>query len=327
MGMAAHLGVDDSGSPLMEAACRAWARWCDADPELAVVNGLAELPEWTRHATEPAKGAVLARLAALTAHDADAVTALVWLLIPGATRVADCLRDLHPDIDGLVAGQLWLEAARAHESSGRRVTAEILRRTRREVSAELGVGDLATRRDRVWAEAVCVADSAQLACAGDDYESLDDLFDQVERLEVDAMEAHAINAFDAWLLDRLASVAARLEVPGHRGRMGLTTPAVVDELGRIVHLSPRAIRRRATTALDRLAEYVKVRDDPEQVRGLARTAPDLPGDAGRGDAVGAHGRVRRTLLQSSRPAAGRVGARRVSGASTLRHWVTIRCTR
>ena len=270
---------------------------------------------------------MLGVLAEMTAHDPEAITALLWALLPGAEALARRLGDLPGDSEGLVAGQLWIEVSQAHLLRTRSVAGAILACTRREVSAELGVGDLAARRDRVWAEAVCVADAAQLECAGDEYESQDELVGQVEGLEVDAMEAHAINAFDAWLLDRLASVAARLEVPGHRGRMGLTTPAVVEELGRMVHLSPRAIRRRATTALERLAEYVKVRDDPRQVRCLARTAPHVPGDAGRGDAFGDHRRVRRALLQSPRPAAGRVGARRVSGTSTLRHWVANRRTR
>lgn len=81
---------------------------------------------------------------------------------------------------------------------------------------------------------------------------------------IDGMEANAINAFDAWLLCTLARLAAQLDAPGHRGRMGLTTPAVVDRLSDTVHLSPRAIRRRATTALDRLAEYVEVRESPKR---------------------------------------------------------------
>ncbi|MDQ6642005.1 MAG: hypothetical protein M3Y66_05855 [Actinomycetota bacterium] len=263
MGLAAHLGVDDLRSPLMEEASQAWARWCDADPELGVVQELVELPEWTRHATKPAKGAVLAKLAALTGYDADAVSALVWLLVPGATRIADDLRDLHPDIDGLVAGQLWLKAARARELGGRRVAAEILRRTRREVGAELGVGDLAKRRDRVWVKALRVGDD-ELGAAVGDHEFQDDVSEDLTELMMEAMDANAIHVFDAILLGDLAHVATELDAGAHRGRMGLTTPAVVDELAGRVHLSARAIRRRASTALDRLTEYVTVRENPER---------------------------------------------------------------
>jgi hypothetical protein len=163
-----------------------------------------------------------------------------------------------------VAGQLWIEVSGAHRLRPRRVAATILARTRREVAAELGVGDLATRRDRVWAEAVRIETDEHLPVVADGHESLDDLFDQITDLMIDAMDANAIHVFDAWLLCTLAQLAARLGAPGHRGRMGLTTPAVVGELSDIVHLSPRAVRRRATAALERLAVYVEVRRSPER---------------------------------------------------------------
>ena len=83
MGVAALLGVEHLGTPLMKAACRAWPRWSDADPGLAVVDELAELPEWMRHVARHEGNDVLARLAALTASDTNAVAVLAWLLIPG----------------------------------------------------------------------------------------------------------------------------------------------------------------------------------------------------------------------------------------------------
>lgn len=114
MGLAMHLGVDDLESPRMRAARGSWTRWCADDPALAVVDTLTELSEWTRHARGAEKETVLASLAGLTAYDCDAAVALAWLLLPGATRVAAELSDLHPDIDGLVAGQLWIEVSGAH---------------------------------------------------------------------------------------------------------------------------------------------------------------------------------------------------------------------
>lgn len=258
MGLATNLGVDDDRSPLMVAAHRIWTRWCAADPELAVVEDLGDLPAWTRRATASTKGAVLSKLAALTASDEEAVTVLVWLLIPGATRIADNLRDLHPDIDGMVAGQLWIEAARAHELDAGKVAGKILGRTRREVGADLGVGDLARRHDRVWAEATRVEYDNTIGFAP---ESQDDAFWDLTGLMIEAMDVNAIHIFDAVLLGDLARVAAELNVGARRGRMGLTTPAVVDVVAECVHLSSRAIRRRASAALDRLAEYVSVRDD------------------------------------------------------------------
>src|SRR5689334_9459181 len=115
MDLAKCLGVGDLDSPLMLAARAAWRRWCAEDPALGVVVELEELRDWTRQASRAAKDAVLARLAALTATEAEAVTTLAWLLVPGAARIAIELRDLHPDIDAMVAGQLWIEASRAHE--------------------------------------------------------------------------------------------------------------------------------------------------------------------------------------------------------------------
>lgn len=276
MSVADRCGLQDPDGVQMRAARAAWVRWSAEWPEFRVVEDLADIHVWTRSVSAREANDVLGVLAAMTGHDPEAITALVWALLPGAEALARRLGDLSGDSDGLVAGQLWIEVSRAHLLRTRSVAGAILARARREVSAELGVGDLATRRDRVWAEAVCVADATQVVPAVDGYESQDELVGEVERLEVDAMEAHAINAFDAWLLDRLASVAARLEAPGHRGRMGLTTPAVVDELARIVHLSPRAIRRRATTALDRLAEYVKVRDDSDKFAVWRAQHPSCP---------------------------------------------------
>jgi hypothetical protein len=229
-----------------------------------VVEALAELPEWTRHASPTEKDAVIVRLAGLTAYDGDAVTALAWLLLPGATRIAAELSDLHPDIEGLVAGQLWVEVSEAHRLAPRRVAGTVLARTRREVAAELGVGDLAKRRDRVWAETVRVENDEDQVVVTDEHESLDELFEQITDLMIDAMDANAIHVFDAWLIGDLATRAAALGVPGHRGRSGLTAPVVIEQLADAVHLSARAIRRRASAALDRLAEYVAVRDNPER---------------------------------------------------------------
>lgn len=264
MGVAEQLGLGDLGSPLIDAARVAWRQWCIADASLAVVAELDELPEWTRQAAADETDVVLGHLAALTAYESNAVTALSWLLIPGATKIANQLRDLHPDIDCLVASQLWVEVSDAHRLTTRRVAGAILARTRREAAADLDVGDLAKRRDRVWAEAVRTKSTDDWTIAADGYESQDELFGQVSQLMMDAMDANAIHVFDAWLIGTLPRLAAHQDVAGHRGRMGLTAPAVIAEVADTVHLSTRAIRRRATTALDRLADYVEARKSPER---------------------------------------------------------------
>jgi hypothetical protein len=238
----------------------AWRRWCASDLTLGVVGELDDLPEWTRHAPGAAKDDVLARLAALTATEQDAVTALAWLLVPGATSIAVKLRDLHPDIGGVVAGQLWLEASRAHELTGSGVARAILRRTRSEVMAELGVGDAAERRDRAWAHA-SPADGSLEDLTAPDPEPFAD-YTLLELLKAALIDG-AVVPFDLDLLWQLAQAADRLGAPVHRGRMGLTSTAVIQAFSEQMHLNARSVRRRAGEVLDRLQAYASVRDDAE----------------------------------------------------------------
>ncbi|HEY9564254.1 MAG TPA: hypothetical protein VIR30_10840, partial [Nocardioides sp.] len=58
-----------------------------------------------------------------------------------------------------------------------------------------------------------------------------------------------------------AAEADRQDVPAHRGRLGLTAPAVVEAVAAEANLAPRSLRKRAARALDRLMEYVDARDD------------------------------------------------------------------
>jgi hypothetical protein len=259
--VADRLGLQDLEGVLMGDARVAWRRWCAEDFALGVVGELDDLPEWTRHAPLAAKDDVLARIAALTAAEQDAVTVLAWLLVPGATRIAAELADLHPDIDSLVAGQLWIEISRAYELVGcRGVARAILRRTRSAVMGELGVGDAGDRRDRAWAHAV--PDEQELTTlTTEESEPVAD-YTLLELLKAAYVDRVAIG-FDLRLLWDLAQVADRLGAPAHRGRMGLTTPAVVEAFAAERHLNARSVRRRACEVLDRLQEYVSVRDDAE----------------------------------------------------------------
>lgn len=262
MSVAESFGLATS-SPLMEIAREAWRRWRRADPAIAVVTELDDLPHWTLTATAAEKRDLFARLAALTSTDHDAATVLAWLLLPGASDLAAALGDLAEDIDALVAGQLWIECAEAHRLNPAVVKPEILRRTRRAVCAELGVGEGARRQDRVWASALSVDFIENVITDVFVPEMEEDGFALVTELAIDAMDAGVVTVFDAWLVEHLARVASWHGAAGGRGRMGLTTPAVVDEVAELVRLSSRALRRRATTIVDRLAEYARVRDDPD----------------------------------------------------------------
>ena len=61
----------------------------------------------------------------------------------------------------------------------------------------------------------------------------------------------------------------------------MTTPAVIEELADIVHLSPRALRRRAATAIDRFAEYLEAARSRERFavwRAQHTSCPVTPGE-------------------------------------------------
>lgn len=273
MGLAKYLDIDDLTSPPMVAAREAWRAWCRADVDLDVVGDLRDLPGWTRQAGVIQVDAVLSKLAARTAHDSAAVTTLVWLLLPGATRTANEFRAHHTDIDRLVAGQLWLEASRAHELDTGKVAATILGRTRRGVCAELGLGDAGRRRDRAWANVVGDERLGEWLVA---LERESDPQHELLELLRSAWLDKAIVAFDMLLLWDLAGAAHRLEAPAHRGRMGLTAPAVVEEVARDLELASRTLRRRASTALDRLREYAAARDDTALLVAWKRNHPVMP---------------------------------------------------
>ena len=254
MSVADQFGLDDSESPPLIAARVAWMRWCADDADLAVVDDLLKLPAWTRQATAPARDGVIAGLAKLAVDDYDAATALVWLLIPGATRLANSLRDLSPDIDELVAGQLWLEA-RSHGGRGHAIAATILRNTRRAVMAEHGCGDAGRRRDRVWAETTLTEyldEQATPVASDGEPDAMWQLRYLVELMIRDGVLTFA----EANLLASAASDANLLDLP-LRGRAGITSPAAFGLLMMLRPAKSRTIRRRLVDLIGRIGEYAR----------------------------------------------------------------------
>ena len=194
----------------------------------------------------------------MTDRDPNAITALVWALLPGAEKVSRRLRDLSDDIDCLVASQLWMEAAAAHRLTTSNIAGAIIGQTQREVLADLGVGDRAARRDRAMAQAMGEPDLLDdLVCI----EPEDDPGPALAEIFQTGHDEGAVNGLDYWLLWALAAEADRQNVPAHRGRMGLTAPAVVEAVAAEANLAPRSLRKRAARALDRLTAYVDARDD------------------------------------------------------------------
>lgn len=258
------LGLDEIDGPAMVAAAGAWQRWCLQDPELAVVDDLPDLPGWTRRAPIATKDVLLVRLHRLAQDDAEAATVLAWLLLPGATRLADTLRDLSPDIDALTAGELWLQVR--SRPACRCVAATILRSVRRSLLAELGHAEAAQRRDRTWSNTtLCDSPEDLDLLAGAPELNADAVF-ETSLLIQSALLGGLLSLSDASFLQELAAAAEERSAPGRRGRAGLTTPAVVEYVAHYRPQSVRSLRRRASTLMDRLGRYAKDERLVEELR-------------------------------------------------------------
>lgn len=278
MSVADRFGLDDPDSPLLVEAAEGWRRWCALDPQLAVVDELRDLRAWTKRASREDKDRVFAALAVLTEQDRSAVAALAWLLIPGASRLAQSLGDLSPDIDDIVAGELWIQASRAHQLGTRGLAQAIVYETRRAVLRGLDVG---AHADKTWSQTRILddLDAGALGASthlGVEDQVVDPVADEVTDPVVDpAAEAvgflkaagrdRALGWWEVWLVHQLAIAADEIGAPLHRGRFGLTTPAAVAMVARLCGKSERTVRRRACQALDALAEYAAVQVDETQL--------------------------------------------------------------
>ena len=273
MSVAKCLGLADIDGPAMVAACVAWQRWCHQDPELAVVDDLLELPDWTRRASTATKDDLLVRLHRLAEDDAEAAVVLAWLLLPGATRLADSLRDLSPDIDALTAGELWLQIR--NRPAERCVAATILRAVRRSLLAGLGHAEAARRHDRVWANTTLCDNAEDLdLLAGLPELNADAVFES-SHLVQHALLGGVLSLAEASLLQQLAEAADEQCAPARRGRAGLTSPTVVEYVIRYGGVSARSVRRRASVLMERLGRYAKDERLIEDLRAFV-AAHDLP---------------------------------------------------
>lgn len=249
MSVANCLGVDDVQGPQMRRVRMRWLQWCEVEPVLAIGEDPVAVPNVMKRLEPPQRDEVLSALVRLGVVETAATVALVWLLVPGATALASRLGDLSDDIDQMVAGQLWIQARQHDPDDVRYVAAKILKQTEREVKGDLGVGDLAKRRDPVWASAVLTDtfdDSTSTPVDEDATEQLDDILRR-------ALEFGALSDSDRVLLLDLAHAAHRLGAPMRRGRAGLTTPSVAQMVGQDHALAARTVRRHAADALDRIS--------------------------------------------------------------------------
>lgn len=272
MSVATCLGLDQPDGAPLAAAAAAWQRWCHHDPDLAVVEDLVDLPQWTRRAEPAQKDALLARLHRMAQLDAEAAAVVTWLLLPGACKLASRLADLSSEIDVFVAGALWIRVRT--RPATRCVAATILRDVRRSVLSDLGIGDHAQRVDPVWTRTTTYdhPDHLQLQ------EDLDPTVsaESESGFLVQAAVLHgAITSTDAHLLLALAQAAEKLGTSGRRGRAGLMAPAVIDAVTSHWPTSARSIRRRVGQIIERLGKFARDRQVTDDLADYV-TTHELP---------------------------------------------------
>ncbi len=251
MSVAKCLGVDDVDGPQMRQVRMRWPQWCEVEPALAIVEDLVALPNVMRRLEPKQRDDVLAALVRLGVVETEATIALIWLLVPGATALAGRLGDLSDDIDELMAGQLWIQARQHDPQDARYIAAKILKVTEREVKVELGVGDLAKRRDPAWASVVLTDrfdESIPIPAP-----AAEDVTEQLDETLRRALDVGALTDADRDLLLDLAHAAHRIGAPSRRGRAGLTTPSVAQMVSEDHVLAARTVRRHAADALDRIS--------------------------------------------------------------------------
>src|SRR3954451_1537679 len=157
MSVATQLGLDGPDNPGLIRAALHWDIWVVWDSRLAAVTGGVEgLRQWLRRADPAGGDDVLHGLASLgSPTGGDSLLAagvLAWALLPGASSLARRLASLTPDIDAIVAAQLWLEIRSFPWSRLRKVAANILASTRVGVLRECGVASQLHRVHRVWSQ-------------------------------------------------------------------------------------------------------------------------------------------------------------------------------
>jgi len=266
-GIAVILGIDAEDSPTLREARASWPFWLELEPDLRVVEDLAELPAWTnRH--DARTNDVLRALACLgspSGHDIKLATSvLCWLLLPGAITLAKQYANVgRSQIDLLVATELWSAARSVDWQGSAAIASSVLRRTRRGVQAELGISE-GGRRARGRLELISrPPDAREIANFVPDPSSPDPA-DELRSFLTAAAFDGAIDEEELRLLLTLAVITSRIEDDrgtGIRrcGRGGLMCREAKEKTAAVLGMSPRTVGRRASLCIERLSRYAASR--------------------------------------------------------------------
>ena len=243
----------------------ALARWSVIEATLAGIGGLDELAEIVHRAGNAARADVLlgalVRLACSDGGDEqDAALLVAHLLANGTRTLALRLRDLSPDIDGLLAGQLWLQIRTfPWRRRTRGYAKSLLLDTRLAVLAELR-----PYRTRAGHDPVLLVDPLRGPAA--DGPSGAGLLDRPVPPEHDpdaprlvdvlvwAHRSGVVDSADAALLIDLVAAAERLAPAGARTRRGVNVAAEVAAVAERHGVHAKTIWRRRARALTALRQ-------------------------------------------------------------------------
>lgn len=260
MSVAHAMGLEDEASELLCLAGQRWGGWVSAESALAVVDGVRDLRCWLRSAGPAEADQVLLALAALGAvdggDDVAAAATLAWSLLPGASVLANRLRTLSPEIDSVVAAQLWTETRTFPWRRLGKVAANILCNTRAGVLRECGVTSQLERVDRTWSRTTPLDPSGAFwsGQASNPAESPATAADELLEVLDWACEVDVITDDDRVLLLCLVEAADReATVRVGRGQGGLMANEVSAAVARAWGISPATVRRRARRSMTALA--------------------------------------------------------------------------
>lgn len=255
MSLVTQLGLEPGGY-LLETATRRWSLWQTTHCELAVCEGLEDLPRWMGAASKGEQNAVLLTLARMGAADGEddpiAASVLIWLLLPGATRVACSLAPVSDRIDELVAAQLWICVRTVSWRKPLQVAATILMNTRREVQEDLFGRDLEQAREIPTQVIEDLAVTVGATSARSAWQDADPAADRFYDLLEAAVTGRVVTREEARILVRLSEVSHEVDARTGRGWGGLLGRDVAQRVATEAGMSRATVSRRAQEALVRL---------------------------------------------------------------------------
>ncbi|SOC51187.1 hypothetical protein [Ornithinimicrobium cerasi] len=247
MSVAAALGLTGWDCELLTTARSRWDTWNGQHTCLDVGVGLEGLRQWSLDADPPRANEVLLALAELGAPDgggeAAATGVLLWVLMPGAVRLSRALSRYGPDVDEVVAAQMWICARTVAWRNRVRVAPSVLLSARRGVLLDLQV----TAR---WADAETPSQDMDLLPAATPDKGSSGAVDLVHELLADARRRGVVSGQDCRVLLDLAEHATTRTTT--LCRAGLLSRAAAHQVAREHGTSRTTVFRRAHRALEAL---------------------------------------------------------------------------